>query len=33
MEIVGNGTGRAPASITPRFTASTRSGTLAWQAL
>ena len=32
-EIVGNGTGSAPASITPRLTASTRSGTVAWHAL
>ena len=32
-DMVGNGTARPPASITPRFTASTRSGTLPWQAL
>jgi hypothetical protein len=32
-EIVGNSTGSPPANITPRFTASSRSGTLPWQAL
>jgi len=33
MEMVGNSTGRPPASMTPRFTASIRSGTVLWQAL
>jgi hypothetical protein len=33
IEIVGNSIGSPPASITPRFTASIRSGTLPWQAL
>ena len=32
-EIVGKSMGKAPCSMTPRFTASTRSGTLRWQAL
>ena len=32
-EIVGNSIGKPPASMTPRFTASTSFGTLAWQAL
>ena len=33
MEMVGKAIGRPPASITPRFTAATSRGTLAWQAL
>ena len=33
IEMVGNTIGMAPASMTPRFTASIRSGTLPWQGL
>ena len=33
IETVGNAIGIPPASITPRFTASTSCGTLPWQAL
>ena len=33
IEIVGNGIGRPPASITPRFTASISWGALPWQGL
>src|SRR6201996_6556107 len=33
IEMVGNTIGIAPASITPRFTASMMSGTLPWQGL
>ena len=33
MEIVGNSIGSPPASITPRFTASIRRGTLPWHGL
>src|SRR5215467_7292301 len=33
IEIVGNAIGRAPASITPRLTASISWGTLPWQGL
>ena len=33
MEIVGKAIGMPPANITPRFTASTSSGTLPWQGL
>ena len=33
IEMVGKTIGSAPASMTPRFTASIRSGTLPWQGL
>jgi len=33
IEMVGNSIGRPPASMTPRFTASIRRGTLPWQGL
>src|SRR5471032_2779435 len=33
IEIVGNSTGKPPASITPRFTASINCGALPWQGL
>ena len=33
IEITGNSIGRPPASMTPRFAASIRSGTLPWQGL
>ncbi len=33
IEIVGNGIGRPPASMTPRFTASISCGALPWQGL
>ncbi len=33
IEMIGNSTGRPPASMTPRLIASMRSGTVLWQAL